>query len=125
MINIYVYIYIYIYIYIFKFIIYFLILSICLISKRKFSIGQTLIKIKHKVKWVVKVVKTRNLLPPLPQHHSPSSHVDSFRHLFFTFFVNILKTFFEKTKIQLFLKICPIFFILTTSTNIKIHKAKF
>ena len=33
-------------------------LSSCLISKRRFSICQTLNKIKHKVKWMVKVVKT-------------------------------------------------------------------
>ena len=37
-----------------------------LISKRKSSIGQNLIKIKHKVKWMVKIVKTPPIPPLLP-----------------------------------------------------------
>ena len=58
-------------------------------------------KIKHKMKWMVKVVKTSNLLLAT-QLQSPPSQVDSFLHLVFTFFVNIMKNFFEQTKMQLF-----------------------
>ena len=46
-------------------------LSRSLISKRRSSIGQTLMKMKHKVKWMVKVLKARSL-PPL------SSYMHSF-----------------------------------------------
>ena len=60
--------------YIFKFIIYFLNLSIYLISKTKSPIGQIPIKIKHRVKWMVKVVKTRNLPPTNP---SPPTWIPS------------------------------------------------
>ena len=68
-----------------------------LISKRKSSIGQNLIKIKHKVKWMVKIVKT----PPHPPPSCPFfSLVDSFLHMVFKYFVNILKRlFFERSKI--------------------------
>ena len=78
-------------------------LSRCLILKRRSSIDQTLIKIKHKVKWKIEVLKTRNLTPL-------SSYMDSFLsttkllekirlHMVFTLFVNILKNFFEQIKI--------------------------
>ena len=77
-------------------------LSRCLISRRRSSIVQTLIKIKNKVKRMVKVVKARN--------SHPSSYVQSFLsttkhlekiwlHMVFTLFDNILKMFFEQTKI--------------------------
>ena len=64
-------------------------LSRCLISKRRSSIGQTLIKIKHKVKWMIKVLKTRNL-PPLSScmHSSLSTTklLEKIRlHYFYTF----------------------------------------
>ena len=54
--------------------------------------------VKHKVKWMVKVVKTKSLPLtnlPLPPH----SQVDSLLHLVFTLFANILKQVFEQTKI--------------------------
>ena len=81
-------------------------LSLCVISKRRSSIGQTLIKVKYKLKWMVKVIKTWKL-----PSTTPSSHVDSFLHMVFAFFVNILKKIFQQTKIWLF-KECPIFLYL-------------
>ena len=82
-----------------------IICAICIISKWSSSIGQTLIKIKHKVKWIVKFAKTWNLHHPLPPT-CPSSHVHSFLgttkhlekirlHMVYTTFVNSLKRFFE------------------------------
>ena len=64
-------------------------LSRSLISKRRPFIGQTLIKIKHKVKWMIKVLKTRNL-PPLSScmHSSLSTTklLEKIRlHYFYTF----------------------------------------
>ena len=77
-------------------------LSRSLISKRRPFIGQTLIKIKHKVKWMIKVLKTRNL-PPLFYMHSflsTTKLLEKIRlHMVFRFFVNIVKKFFEQTKI--------------------------
>ena len=50
-------------------------LSISLISKRRSSIGETLIKIKLKVKWMIKVLKTRNF------SNSPSTCILSLAQL--------------------------------------------
>ena len=76
-------------------------LSRSLISKRRPFIGQTLIKIKHKVKWMIKVLKTRNLSPLSSYMHSFLSTTKLLEkiwlHKVFTLFVNILKTFFEQT----------------------------
>ena len=89
-------------------------LSRSLISKRRPFIGQTLIKIKHKVKWMIKVLKTRNL-PPLSSYmHSFLSATKLLEkiwlHMLFTLFVNILKKFFlNKPKFKVFKK-CPILF---------------
>ena len=47
--------------------------AICLISKRRCSLGKTIIKIKHKMnkmKWIVKFIQTRTLPPPLTHAHS-------------------------------------------------------
>ena len=41
--------------------IYHIVLVTCLISKEMFSLDQTVINIKHKVKWIVKFFKTLNL----------------------------------------------------------------
>ena len=77
-------------------------LSICLISKRS-SIGQSLIKIKRKMKWIVKLSKHE--IYPFPSSHvhsflSTTKHLEKIMlHMVFTFFVNILKTFFEQIKI--------------------------
>ena len=75
----------------------------CLILKRRSSIGQTLIKIKHKVKWMIKVLKTRNL-PPLSSYMhsflSATKLLEKIRlHMVCTLFANILKKFFEQIKI--------------------------
>ena len=94
-------------------------LSLCLISKRRSSIGQTLIKVKYKVKWMVKVIKTWKL-----PSTTPSSHVDSFLHMVFAFFVNILKKIFQQTKIWLF-KECPIFLYLIFRRILKFTRPKF
>ena len=89
-------------------------LARCLNSKRRSSIGQTLIKIKYKVKWMIKVLKTRNL-PPLSSYmHSFLSATKLLEtiwlHMLFTLFVNILKKFFlNKPKFKVFKK-CPILF---------------
>ena len=74
--------------------------------KKESSIGQTFIKIKHKVKWMVKAVKTRNS-PPLPSYvHSFVSTTKHFEkiqlHMFFTLHVNILKKF-DKPKFNKFM----------------------
>ena len=63
---IYIYIYISFYIYIDT---YQKIFVIYLILREEPSLGQTLINVKHKVKWMVKYVQTLLLLPyaPLPQ----------------------------------------------------------
>ena len=45
-------------------------------------------------------------------------------HIVITLFVNNLEIFFEQTKVETNIRKFPMFFILTTSTNIKIHKAK-
>ena len=78
-------------------------LSLCLISKRRSSIGQTLTKIKHKVMWMIKVLKTRNSLPTSSYMHSflsTTTHLEKIRlHTVFTLLVSILKRFFEQTKI--------------------------
>ena len=72
-------------------------LKLSYLSKRRSSIGQTLIKIKHKVKWMIKVLKARNL-PPLSYMHSFLSTTKLLEkiqlHMVFTLFVNILKKFF-------------------------------
>ena len=78
-------------------------LSRCLTSKIRTSIGLTFIKIKHKMKWMIKVLKTINL-PPLSSYmHSflnTTKLLEKIRlHMVFTLFVNILKKFFEQTKI--------------------------
>ena len=70
-------------------------LFVCLISKRRPSIGQILIKIKHKVKWMIEVLKTKHL-PPLSSYMnffpSTTKLLQKIRlHMFFTLFVNILK----------------------------------
>ena len=89
-------------------------LSRYLISKRRSSIGQTLTKIKHKVKWMVKVVKTRNSPPPSTYVHSFLSTTKLFKKIrlpmAFTLFVNILKKVFWTNQNLKFLKKCPIFF---------------
>ena len=43
----------------------------------------------------------------------------------FILFVDSLKKFFDQTKMLIVLKKCPMFFMLTASTSIKINKAKF
>ena len=83
-------------------------LSRCLISKRRSSIGETLIKIKHKVKWMIKVLKIRNLFPLSFYMHpflNTTKLLEKIRlHMVFTPFVNILKKFLEQTKIYSFKK---------------------
>ena len=75
----------------------------CPVSKRRSSIGQTLTKIKHKVMWMIKVLKTRNSPPTFSYMHSfliTTTHLEKIRlHMVFTLLVNILKRFFEQTKI--------------------------
>ena len=82
-------------------------LSRCLILKRRSSVGQTLIKIKHKVKWMVKVVIPQP--PPLCIFFlSATKHLEQIR--LNMVFVNILKIgFLNKPKFKVLLK-CPIFF---------------
>ena len=64
-------------------------LSRSLISKRRPFIGQTVIKIKHKVKLMIKVLKTRNLPPLSSCMHSflsTSKLLEKVRlHSFYTF----------------------------------------
>ena len=67
----------------------------CLISKRRSSIGQTLTKIKHKVKWMIKVLKTRNFSSYMHSFLSTAKIFEKIRlHMVFTLFVNILKKLF-------------------------------
>ena len=88
-------------------------LSRCLISKRRSSIGQTLIKINNKVKWMIKVLKTRNLPPISSYMHyflSTTKLLGKIRlHMVFTQFVTILKTFLNIPKFKVLRK-CPILF---------------
>ena len=103
----------------------------CLISKRRSSIGQTLIKTKYNVKWTIKVLKTKNL-PPLSSYmHSFLSTAKLLEkiwlHMVFTFFYIFClysKIFLNKPKSKVFKK-CPILIYITTSTSIKIHIAIF
>ena len=77
-------------------------LSRCLILKRRSSIVQPLIEIKNKVKRMVKVVRARNSPPPshVQSFISTTKHLEKiWLHMVFTLFVNILKFFFEQTKI--------------------------
>ena len=77
-------------------------LSRCLILKRRSSIVQPLIEIKNKVKRMVKVVRARNSPPPshVQSFLSTTKHLEKiWLHMVFTLFVNILKFFFEQTKI--------------------------
>ena len=72
---------------------------IYLISKRRSSIDQILIKIKHKVKQMVKFDKTT----PSSNAHlclSTTKHLGKIKlHMVFALFVISLKKFFEQTKI--------------------------
>ena len=78
-------------------------LSRFLILKRRSSIGQTLTKIKHKMKWMTKVLKTKNSPSPSSYMHSflsTTKHLEKIRlHMVFTLLVIILKNFFERNKI--------------------------
>ena len=72
-------------------------LSICVISKRRSSIGQTLINIKHEVNG--KSCQNTKFTPT-----TPYSHMVFFLHMVFTFFVNILEKFLNKPKFNCFKK---------------------
>ena len=72
---------------------------ICVTLKRRTSVGQALMKIKHKVKWMLKFVKTKKIIPLLPQalaHYffSTSKHLGKIKlHMVFTLFAKIYKVF--------------------------------
>ena len=95
--GIYIYIYIHIYIYI-----YHINRVTYLVPTGRYSLVTTLRKIKYKVKWKVKIVKTWNY-PPSSQGSPFSLQLSSWKrirlHMDFTLFVNSLKKFFEPTKI--------------------------
>ena len=81
--------------------------SISIISRRRSSIGQTLIKIKHKVKWLVKVVKNKKFIP----HYLITLSRGFLAGYGFYIFVTILKKFFlNKQKCNCFKKISIFFF---------------
>ena len=106
--------------------------SLCdLPNFKKSSLGQTLIKVKHKVKWMVKCFQNMKFTflhpPPLPL--LPSTYLKQLGkirlHMVLTLFVNSLTKFVRTNQNLTVLKKCPIFFIPTASTNIKTHRAKY
>ena len=98
-----------------------MICEICPISKRGSSLRQTLIKNKHKVKWMLKFVKTWTLTfpPVLLTCKSSPIQLSIWERLGYIWCLHVLLAFYSVKKI------CPIFLIFTASTNIKIRKAKF
>ena len=67
------------------------------------SLGQSHIKIKHKVKSLVKLAQARNLPPSSHVHHFPSAtkHLGKIKlHMCFTLFVHSLTKYFEQNKMS-------------------------
>ena len=115
--------YIYIYIYI-----WYMICVIFVISKRRSSLGQTIVKIIHKMKRMVKFVKKWILTPSSYAHSflSTTKHLGKIRlHIGFTPFANYSVNVFWTNQNLIVLQKCPIFFLFTASKNIKNHKEKF
>ena len=113
----------YIYIYI-----WYMICVIFVISKRRSSLGQTIVKIIHKMKRMVKFVKKWILTPSSYAHSflSTTKHLGKIRlHIGFTPFANYSVNVFWTNQNLIVLQKCPIFFLFTASKNIKNHKEKF
>ena len=98
-----------------------MICEICIISKRGSSLLQTLIKIKYKVKWMLKFVKTWTLTftPVVLTCKSSPLQLSIWERLGYIMCLHFLLIFYSIKKK------CPIFLIFTASTNITIRKAKF